>query len=99
MSGERKSFWLTTKGVAALSLIGAVTYFLLTEHREHVFSYLPYLIFLACPLMHLFMHRGHGHGHHGRSNRQDKSGKDEGRTDQPEITQSPHDQGHPRGSS
>jgi hypothetical protein len=25
-------------------------------------QYLPYLFFLACPLMHLFMHRGHG-GH------------------------------------
>jgi hypothetical protein len=28
---------------------------------------LPYLIFLACPLIHFFMHRGHGQhgGHHG----------------------------------
>ncbi|WP_447274122.1 DUF2933 domain-containing protein [Burkholderia sola] len=24
---------------------------------------LPYLLLLSCPLMHLFMH--HGHGHHG----------------------------------
>lgn len=65
MSSEQKNFWLSTKGVAALSLIGAVTYFLLTEHRGHVFAFLPYLIFLLCPLMHLFMHRGHGHGNHG----------------------------------
>jgi hypothetical protein len=26
---------------------------------------LPYLILLACPLMHLFMHRGHGGHQHG----------------------------------
>jgi hypothetical protein len=26
---------------------------------------LPYLVFLACPLIHLFMHRGHGN-HGGR---------------------------------
>jgi hypothetical protein len=24
-----------------------------------VFSILPYLLLLACPFMHLFMHRGH----------------------------------------
>ena len=33
-------------------------YFLITEHRAHVFQYLPFLLVLACPLMHLF----HGHG-------------------------------------
>lgn len=37
----------------------------LTEHRAHVFGFLPYLLILACPLMHLF-HGGHGgHGRHG----------------------------------
>lgn len=39
-------------------------YFLFTEHRAHVFGALPYLLLLACPLMHLF-HHGHGQGHHG----------------------------------
>jgi hypothetical protein len=38
-------------------------FFLLTEHAAHVFGALPYLLLAACPLMHLFMH--HGHGHHG----------------------------------
>jgi hypothetical protein len=30
---------------------------------------LPYLVFLACPLIHLFSHRGHGGhgGHHHES--------------------------------
>ena len=36
---------------------------LLIQHWVHVPLVLPWLIFLACPLMHLFMH--HGHGHHG----------------------------------
>jgi hypothetical protein len=35
---------------------------LIIEHRPHLFGWLPYLIILACPLMHLFMHRGHHHG-------------------------------------
>lgn len=26
-------------------------------------AYWPWLLVLACPLMHLFMHRGHGHRH------------------------------------
>lgn len=34
---------------------------LIAEHRLHVLGYLPWLILLACPLMHVFMHRGHGH--------------------------------------
>lgn len=37
-------------------------YYLLTEHRAHVFDYLPYALLLACPLLHLFGH-GHGAGH------------------------------------
>jgi hypothetical protein len=39
-------------------------FYLLTEHTAHVFGALPYLLLLSCPLMHLFMHHGHG-GHHG----------------------------------
>ena len=52
-------------------LIGFVLvagYFLVMEHRAHlggVLNYLPFLLLLACPLMHLFMHHGHGgHGEH-----------------------------------
>lgn len=45
-------------------VIGAVAgYFLLTEHRHHFFGALPLPLLLACPVMHLFMH--HGHGGHG----------------------------------
>lgn len=37
-------------------------FLLITEHRAHLLGILPYLILLACPLMHIFMH--HDHGHH-----------------------------------
>jgi hypothetical protein len=43
-------------------------FFLWTEHRAHLLGALPYLLLLACPLMHLF-HHGHGHGHHHDGNR------------------------------
>jgi hypothetical protein len=36
--------------------------FLLTQHTAHVLGFLPYALFLLCPLMMLFMHGGHG-GH------------------------------------
>ena len=41
------------------------SFFLLTEYTAHFLGVLPYLILLACPLMHLFMHRGHGGHQHG----------------------------------
>lgn len=47
-----------------LGFLAIVGYFLFTEHRAHVIPYLPFLLLLACPLMHFFMHRGHGHGGH-----------------------------------
>jgi hypothetical protein len=40
-------------------------YFLWTEHRAHLQQWWPYALLLACPLMHVFMHKGHdGHGNH-----------------------------------
>ena len=34
-------------------------FFLWEEHRAHLLGALPWLLLLACPLMHRFMHRGH----------------------------------------
>lgn len=48
-----------------VAFLAIAAFFLLTEHRAHLFGALPFLLLLACPLMHLFMHRGHGaHGSH-----------------------------------
>ena len=46
-----------------LGFAGVAAFFLLSEHRAHLIGWLPWLILLACPLMHVFMHRGHGKGH------------------------------------
>jgi hypothetical protein len=47
-------------------------FFLITEHKAHLsglLNYWPFLLLAACPLLHIFMHGGHGgHG--------DDSGKD-----------------------
>ena len=55
-----------------LGFIAVIGFFLLTEHRAHLFGILPFLLLLACPLMHLFHHR-HGGGHdHGEQSKEDK---------------------------
>lgn len=52
--------------------IAIITYYLLTEHREHVFQYLPYMLVLACPIMHFFMHGHHGGHQHHKEERKDQ---------------------------
>lgn len=77
----KTSFWSSKQGMAALGLIGAASYFLFMEHREHIIEFLPYIILLACPLMHLMMHSGHGHHEHHDDSSQEayKKGLEEGR--------------------
>jgi hypothetical protein len=50
---KRWVFWI-------FAAVGA--YYLITEHRAHLLDYLPYVLLIACPLMHLF-HRHGGHRH------------------------------------
>ena len=49
---------------ALVGFLAVAAFFLWTEHRAHLLGAIPYLLILACPLMHIFHHRGHGHGHH-----------------------------------
>ena len=75
--GSHNGNTMNSKGNIALIvflLIGA--YFLITEHGAHLAGWLPYwpyLLMLACPLMHVFMHGGHGHGGRGSSDTSNES--------------------------
>ncbi|MFC7296505.1 DUF2933 domain-containing protein [Marinobacter aromaticivorans] len=51
--------------------VGVALILLWSDHKSHLLGALPWLILLACPLLHKFMHRGHGN--HGRQS--DKSDK------------------------
>lgn len=55
-----------------IGFLAVAGFFLWTEHRAHVLGWLPYLLVLACPLMHLFHHGhgGQGHGGHHRAERE-----------------------------
>lgn len=51
-----RNIWILT------AILLAAAGWLWTRHQSHLLAVLPYLLVLACPLMHLFHH----HGHHGR---------------------------------
>jgi hypothetical protein len=57
---RRGALWL------AIALAGAtLVFFLWEEHQAHLLGALPFLLLLACPLVHLLMHGRHGgHGGH-----------------------------------
>ena len=59
------SSWRGGAILAAAILVGG---YLVIWHQQHIAGILPFAVLFACPLMHLFMHRGHGaHGHsHGQ---------------------------------
>ncbi|MEO5758119.1 MAG: DUF2933 domain-containing protein [Mesorhizobium sp.] len=63
---EAGGFWTSKTGLVTIAFLLIAAFFLLTEHRAHTFGVLPFLLLLACPLLHMFMHGGHrGHGGHG----------------------------------
>jgi len=67
------SCFRTTKGLALLAVAVVVGGYFVIWHQQHVAAALPFLVILACPLMHLFMHGGHG----GHGNHQHKTGAEQ----------------------
>jgi cell division protein FtsW (lipid II flippase) len=50
--------------------LAIAAYFFITEHRAHLSGWLStygvFVLLLACPVLHLFMHGKHGHGSRGK---------------------------------
>ena len=60
---ETPGFWRSRYALGLIVMGAIAAYFLTSEHRAHFIGALPLLLLLACPLMHVFMHNGHGaHG-------------------------------------
>ena len=69
---SRINQWLLWIGLAA-----AVAW-LFFGHGEHIVRLVPFLILLACPLMHVFGHGSHGgHGDHSSRQQDEALEKDE----------------------
>jgi hypothetical protein len=64
----RGKIWLV---MLSFALVGV--FLLATEHRPHVLGLLPYLLLLACPLLHFF----HGHGHRSATSEVERQSKNE----------------------
>lgn len=68
-----KLTWASPTYIVLFGFLVVIGFFLITEHGAHLFGILPWLILLACPLMHIF----HGHGHHHGGDSDDKDKKNQ----------------------
>lgn len=71
--GAPKSFWRTPLGWAFAGFAAIAAFFLVAEHSAHLLGWIPWLLILACPLMHFLGHGGHRHGR--RDDRDEPAGK------------------------
>lgn len=74
---SQRAFLTSPAGLTLLGFIIIAAAYLMAEHAAHLWGLLVWLPLLACPLMHFFMHSGHGHGHgdrHGSENDGARSG-------------------------
>jgi hypothetical protein len=60
---DKSLHWLNNLSwtyVILFSLFLTGGYLIWERYQAQFFSFLPYLILLLCPLMHIFIHKGHG---------------------------------------
>ena len=65
---DKGNGWRSRSRLALIAFLVIAGFFLITEHTAHVLGVLPYVLLLACPLVHFF------HGGHGRRNDADGHG-------------------------
>ncbi len=65
-SSQQHPWWRSRIGLALLGCGLIVGVVLIATSATQLAGLLPYGLLLLCPLLHLFMHRGHGnHSDHG----------------------------------
>jgi len=79
---EHGSFWRSKAAMVMIIFAAIAGFFLITEHWAHLYGILPYLFILACPLMHIFMH--HGHGSHSGHQHSDQPSRESQPKSQPD---------------
>jgi len=56
--------WLRSRlGLTFLVFLAIAAFFLITEHKAHLFGVLPYALLLISLLLYLFIRRGHDDNH------------------------------------
>ena len=67
VSSPQGSYWTSRTFFVTLAFLAIAVFLLLGEHRALFLGALPLLLLvIACPLLHVFMHGGHGN-HTGHS--------------------------------
>lgn len=52
--------WLFSRtGLVTVGVVAILGFLVYTGHSAHLLGFAPFLLLLACPLMHVFMHGGH----------------------------------------
>src|SRR5262245_48957454 len=64
--GGREMSWLRPPGVVLVGFMGIAAFFLFTEDQAYAFGTVPYLLLLACPLLHFLMPDGYDDRQDGR---------------------------------
>jgi Protein of unknown function (DUF2933) len=69
-SGNGKSWLFSRTGLVTICALAILGFLIYEGHGAHLLGFAPYLLILACPLMHIFMHHG-GHGDHHHHDQKD----------------------------
>jgi hypothetical protein len=72
-SNSQESFLKSRAGLVLIGFLVIAGALLFTEHRAHVLGALIFLPLLLCPLMHMFMHGGHGGDAAGKENNPERT--------------------------
>lgn len=57
--------WASPTYIGLFGFLVVIAFFLITEHTAHLMGILPWLLLMACPLMHIL--HGHHHGDDGNN--------------------------------
>jgi len=70
-NNRKKPWWKTSFGMVCTGIFLIALFFLIKDHTAHIGNYWIWLILLACPLMHIFMHSHHSHNSTTKENDDD----------------------------
>ena len=80
LHSPQRGFWMSKAFLVFIGFAVIAVVLLWQEHRAHILGLIPYLLLLACPLLHVFMHHGHGKHDHDRHSGANSGDRDGGRS-------------------
>lgn len=74
-NNSSKNWLMSRTGLVTIGVLAILGFLIYEGHGAHLLGFAPYLLLLACPLMHIFMHGGHQHHHHEEENNSEETDK------------------------